>query len=58
MEMYNADDVAKICGCSKSKAGNMIRALNKLFMETKGFSKALVIAGKISKKFFHKTLDI
>lgn len=55
--MYAWEDIVKLCGCSKSKASNMIRALNKL-LEKNGTPKEALIAGKISKKFFHEMIKI
>lgn len=45
---YDAADVAKMLGISKSKAYTVIKALNKELAD-KGF---MVIAGRVSKKFF------
>ncbi|MBR1931035.1 MAG: DNA-binding protein [Lachnospiraceae bacterium] len=45
---YDAADVAKMLGISKSKAYTVIRALNKELAD-EGF---MVIAGRVSKKFF------
>lgn len=55
--MYTSDDIAELCGCSKNKAYNMIRALNHKLISL-GTPKAAVIAGKISRKFFHEQIKI
>ncbi|WP_335942433.1 hypothetical protein [Fusobacterium polymorphum] len=55
--MYNAEEVAKLCECSTSKAYNIIRALNQKLIK-EGIPKESIIAGKISKKFFHETMKI
>lgn len=55
--MYNGDDVAKLCGCSKVKAYNIIRALNHKLIAS-GAPKETVIAGKISRKYFHEHIKI
>lgn len=57
MEMYTWQDIVKLCGCKKSKASNMIRSLNKL-LEKQGTPKEVLIAGKVSKKFFHEMMKI
>lgn len=51
---YRAEDVAKLCECSKSKAYNIINSLNKL----KSKEGIPVIAGKINKDFFHEKMGI
>lgn len=55
--MYNADDVSKICNCSKAKAYNIIRGLNCMLLKN-GANKKIIISGKISKKFFHEILKV
>lgn len=55
--MYNSDDVAELCGCSKNKAYNIIRALNHKLIAS-GTPKETTIAGKISKKYFHEYVKI
>ena len=45
---YDAADVAKLLGISKSKAYTVIRALNNE-LAAKGF---MVLAGRVSKKYF------
>lgn len=55
--MYNSDDVAELCGCSKNKAYNIIRALNHKLIAS-GTPKETTIAGKISKKYFHEYMKI
>ncbi|MGL4509566.1 hypothetical protein [Cetobacterium sp.] len=55
--MYTSDDIAELCGCSKNKAYNIIRALNHKLISL-GTPKAAVIAGKISRKFFHEQIKI
>lgn len=57
MEYYTAKDVEKICGVSQSKAYNIIRALNRKLRES-GTPKESLVAGKISKKFFHEVMKI
>ena len=57
MGMYTWEDVAAICDCSKGKAYNIIRSLNNILIK-QGASKGGIVAGKISKKFFHETLKI
>lgn len=68
MKMYTAEDVSKICSCSKAKAYNIIRSLNnilikngdksKTFNHKKEREETFIISGKISKKFFHEMLKI
>lgn len=55
--IYTKYEVAKICNCSESKASNIIRGLNKKLLES-GVPKESIVAGKISKKYFHKILKI
>ena len=55
--MCNAKEIAELCNCSISKAYNIIRALNKKLIR-EGIPKEVVIAGKISKKFFHDSMKI
>ncbi|WP_320951027.1 hypothetical protein [Fusobacterium sp.] len=55
--MYSAKEVAKLCECSISKAYNIIRGLNQKMIKN-GIPKESIIAGKISKKFFHETMKI
>ena len=55
--MYTADDVMKICNCSKAKAYNIIKGMNDLLIK-QGASKNTVISGKISIKFFNETMKI
>ncbi|ERT69416.1 hypothetical protein HMPREF0202_00686 [Cetobacterium somerae ATCC BAA-474] len=55
--MYTSDDIAELCGCSKNKAYNMIRALNHKLISL-GTPKEALIAGKISRKFFHEQIKI
>jgi redox-regulated HSP33 family molecular chaperone len=55
--IYTKYEVAKICNCSESKASNIIRGLNKKLLDS-GTPKESLIAGKISKKYFHETLKI
>lgn len=51
---YRAEDVAKLCECSKSKAYNIINSLNKL----KSKEGIPIIAGKVNKDFFHEKMGI
>lgn len=52
-KMYTSADIIALCGVSKAKAYNMIRALNnKLISE--GTPKECVVPGKISKIYFHR----
>lgn len=53
--MYNVDDVVKILKCSKSKAYNIIKALNNKLIAN-GTPKEAIISGKISSEFFKKEL--
>lgn len=55
--MYTSDDVAELCGCSKYKAYNIIRALNNKLVAT-GTPREATIAGKISKKYFHEHIKL
>ncbi|MDX8335119.1 hypothetical protein [Candidatus Cetobacterium colombiensis] len=55
--MYTSDDIAELCGCSKNKAYNIIRALNHKLISL-GTPKEALIAGKISRKFFHEHIKI
>lgn len=55
--IYDKYDVAKIFNCSESKAANIIRGLNNKLLES-GVPKDSIVAGKVSKKFFHETLKI
>ena len=55
--MYSVKEIARLCERSTSKAYNIIRALNQKFIK-EGIPKESIIAGKISKKFFHETMKI
>lgn len=56
-KVYDTQDVANICECSISKAYKIIRALNDKLIEN-GTPEGSIIAGKISKKFFHEVMKI
>ena len=54
-KMYmDVDDVCAILGVSKAYAYNLMREYNKE-LKAKGY---IVVAGKISTKFFNKSLSI
>lgn len=55
--VYTKYEVAQICNCSESKASNIIRGLNKKLLDS-GIPKESIIAGKVSKKYFHEMLKI
>lgn len=55
--IYDKYDVAEIFNCSESKASNIIRGLNNKLLDS-GVPKNSIVAGKISKKFFHEMLKI
>lgn len=56
-KMYTVKDVEKLCGVSRSKATNIIRALNgKLISE--GTPKECIISGKISKIYFNRHMKL
>lgn len=57
MEVYTADDVARIMGVSKAKAYNMIRHLNDL-LKKKGTPEGAIAHGRVSKKLFHEKMGI
>ena len=57
LEVYTKTEVAEIFNCSESKAANIIRALNDKLID-EGVPKKSIVAGKVSKKFFHETLKI
>lgn len=56
-KVYDTRDVANICECSISKAYKIIRALNEKIIQS-GAPAESVIAGKVSKKFFHEIMKI
>lgn len=56
-KVYDTQDVANICECSISKAYKIIRALNNKLIEN-GAPEESIVAGKISKKFFHEIMKI
>lgn len=56
-KLYDTQDIASICECSISKAYKIIRALNDKLIQN-GTPAESIIAGKISKKFFHETMKI
>lgn len=56
-KVYDTQDVASICDCSIQKAYKIIRALNDKLIEN-GTPEESIIAGKISKKYFHEIMKI
>lgn len=56
-KLYDTKEVATICGCSIPKAYKIIRALNDKLVQS-GTPAESIVAGKISKKFFHETMKI
>lgn len=56
-KVYDTREVANMCECSISKAYKIIRALNDKLIEN-GAPEESIIAGKISKKFFHEIMKI
>ena len=56
-KVYDTEDVASICECSISKAYKIIRALNNKLIQN-GTPAESIIAGKVSKKFFHEIMKI
>ena len=52
--VYNANDVAIMLKCSKSKAYNIINDLNKILVKEKKISINSVISGRINKVEFDK----
>lgn len=55
--MYTVDDVVEILKCSKDKAYKVIRGLNQKLIKG-GVPKESIVSGKVSKKYFHETLNI
>lgn len=56
-KLYDTKEVASICECSISKAYKIIRALNDKLIQS-GTPAESIIAGKVSKKFFHEIMKI
>ena len=52
--VYKAEDVAIMLKCSKSKAYNLINALNQRLVKEKKIDKTSIIAGRINKVEFDK----
>lgn len=52
--VYNANDVAIMLKCSKSKAYNLINDLNQRLVKEKKIDKTSIIAGRINKLEFDK----
>ncbi len=52
--VYNANDVAIMLKCSKSKAYNIINELNTILVKEKKINKNSVISGRINKVEFDK----
>lgn len=50
----SVDDVARICDVSKSKAYSIIQKINRDLQD----EGCIVIAGKVSKKYFYSKLAI
>ncbi|MGL5962987.1 MAG: hypothetical protein ACRCZ2_01100 [Fusobacteriaceae bacterium] len=55
--IYGSEEVANLCGCSKAKAYNIIRALNDKLIKN-GTPREALIAGKISREYFHEQIKI
>ncbi len=51
IKMLNKKDIALMLGISESKAGNIIRALNRLKI-ARGVPRECTVAGKIDEEFF------
>lgn len=56
-KLLNAHNVAELLGISKSKAYNIIRALNNLLIKD-GTPKDCIVSGKISEKYLKEKLKI
>ena len=54
MCLDNANDVAIMLKCSKSKAYNLINDLNQRLVKEKKIDKTSIIAGRINKLEFDK----
>ena len=52
--VYNANDVAIMLKCSKSKAYNIINELNTILVKEKKINKNSVMSGRINKVEFDK----
>ena len=52
--VYNADDVAIMLKCCKSKAYKLINDLNQRLVKEKKIDKTSIIAGRINKVEFDK----
>lgn len=55
--VYNVNDVINLLHCKKSKASNVILALNNMRIK-EGLPRECVIAGKIPVKYFHEKMKI
>lgn len=55
--IYDVNDIILIMKCKKSKASNIILALNNKRVE-EGLPRECVVAGKIPVKYFHEKMKI